>query len=410
MKFLIIFIYFIFLIIFRKIEKTYWSPNVIFILLYAFLVLFSPISKYTTCFGLIVLLSFILTFHLGSFIVDKIYINNIPMKRYFYISKKFEKYITLIFVLTVGLGYIGLLILIKKLNVEIKDFHLKSLMMISRESAVLRYKSNFQTPFLANLCFSFGYFSAFLAGFFIKELRIKVLFMFVLFGLYTVIYSTKAAFLLPSIFFISSYFMRILIERGNIVIRIKYLLIFLIIIAFIMIIASYLRYAGKLSGKEFFEHIVIYLIGNITPFTDWIVNRYNETSKLYYGEYSFRSFFVLLGFVHARAGVYNYFVPILGTESSNVHTAFRGLIEDYSLIGTYIILFIFGILSKFFYIKIKQCHFLYIAFILPIYSFILWSPVYSIFAYNSLILAHLLLIPFFWYLEKKRRYLCVVIK
>lgn len=121
------------------------------------------------------------------------------------------------------------------------------------------------------------------------------------------------------------------------------------------------------------------------------------------GQYTFRSLFVLLRLTHARAGVYDTFVPITGDETSNIHTAFRGLIEDFTIIGTYVILFVLGLLSKLFYNKVKEGNLVYIAFILPIYSFILWSPIYSVFAYNSLILAHIMLIPLFWYIAKRSK-------
>jgi len=391
----------------RYVEKSWWSPASILMLLYTSLVSLSPISPYTNVLGLLLLFSLILTFSFGSSLVSFAYKRGKEERYAFIVSKIFIKKINKIYMLSIVFSIIGLFILIEALNVEFNNFFsLEGIIKISHQSAVARYQENFQTPFLSNILFAFGYFSAFLAGFFKKELKNKSFLVFIVFLLYTFIYSSKAAFLLPAIFFISSYFVRSLLDNGNIEIHIYYILSFFIFLVIVMVIASYFRYSGKISSLEFIKHMLVYFIGNVTPFTDWIGNRY-DIQHLYFGQYTFRGTFVLFNLADARAGVYDYFVPILNNESSNIHTAFRGLIEDFSLLGAYFIMFILGVLSKIFYIRISQCKLTYIAFILPIYSYILWSPIYSVLAYNSLLLAHLLLVPFFLYLNSKRRYVCV---
>ena len=402
----VIFLYIISLLVVRYVDKTWWSPGAILILLYTILVFFSPISQYTNVFGLLVLLTLIMVFNFGSLLIT-------PMAKkqkkicIIYINYKVVRNIYYIYFTSVIFAVIGLFVLMNSLGIKISDFmSIKGLIHVSHQSAIARYQENFQTPLLANILFGFGYFAAFLSGFFVQEFKYRSIYIFIVFLLYTMIYSTKAAFLLPIIFFISSYLVRQLVNHKNIKVSTKYLLTLFLIIILIMVIASYLRYAGKLNSKEFFQHLIIYFIGNITPFTDWIANRYTD-SNIFFGQYTFRSLFVLLHLTNARAGVYDTFVPILGYESSNIHTAFRGLIEDFTLIGTYFLLFILGMLSKLFYNNIKKGNLIYIALILPVYSFILWSPVYSVFAYNSLIFAHLLLLPLFWYIGKKRKKLCV---
>jgi oligosaccharide repeat unit polymerase len=406
MNYFIILLYIITLLWVRFIEKSWWTPSSFLLLLYSFLVLLTPISQYTTALGLLVLFTLLLSFNFGSFLVSVSY--NHKQKTIISLQDKtIIKTITRVYLLCIILSFLGLITLINALNINFSDFFLlEGFIKISHNSAVARYQENFQTPFISNILFAFGYFAAFLAGFFKKELGFKTFLVFIIFLLYTLIYSTKAAFLLPLIFFISSYFIRNLLDNGRIKIKIKNVLTVFVLVVFIMIIASFFRYSGKLNFKEFIDHIAVYFIGNITPFTDWIENRYNG-NHMYLGEYTLRGLFVLLDIKEPRAGVYDHFVPIINGESSNIHTAFRGLIEDYTLIATYFILFIIGIMSKILYFKIIECHLIYIAFILPIYSFIMWSPVYSLFAYNSLILAHLLLIPLFLYLNTKRNKICV---
>ena len=98
----------------------------------------------------------------------------------------------------------------------------------------------------------------------------------------------------------------------------------------------------------------------------------------------------LFGLIERRLGFYDP-IEINYYTSTNIFTAFRGLISDFSISGAIIFVFILGFIFQFYFQKNKKNE---LDGILPIsifYSFIIYSPLISIFHYNSIVFSWFLI-------------------
>lgn len=391
----------IIMLLVRVMDGTFYTPAALLMLFYFILSSIVFVSPYTSLLGLLVLYSIILMFVLGSLIASKVAKTN--SSDYIIRNIRFYKNrIKLIYYISIISSIIALLLLIKSLGVDLLDlFSLKGILEIAHYSAVARYTENFQTPFIVNILFSIGYYGSFIGGMFHKEIGNRKSWLIILIFLaYALIYTTKASLMWPIVFWFSGFLVRKLIDFQKIKINLKYL--FLIILTFValLVLIQFFRTGGELDIELVFKRILVYIIGNITPFTYWIENSYRLSDPLKLGEYSFSGLFTLLGLKHASAGLYKDFIPILGNELSNIHTMYRGFLEDYSLLLTYFLSFIMGFYSKIFYINVKKRQLKYVPFLVIIYAIILISPITFILTYNSLFFASILLIVSFPFLSK----------
>ena len=78
--------------------------------------------------------------------------------------------------------------------------------------------------------------------------------------------------------------------------------------------------------------------------------------------------------------------------STNIFTAYRGLITDFSISGSILIAFVIGFISQAFYQKQVNIPLLNTVPISMFYSFTLYSPLISIFHYNSILFSWLIII------------------
>jgi oligosaccharide repeat unit polymerase len=125
--------------------------------------------------------------------------------------------------------------------------------------------------------------------------------------------------------------------------------------------------------------------GYLAVFGHWIETK--NSPPLGYGAYTFSGVFDLTGW-HARAaGVYETGVPLPGGEEPNIYTAFRGLMQDYSLPGAVLLCFLVGIAAAFAYGSCCRGRWGGILVLAAFYGFLVWSPLGSLYTYNGPILA-----------------------
>jgi oligosaccharide repeat unit polymerase len=128
-----------------------------------------------------------------------------------------------------------------------------------------------------------------------------------------------------------------------------------------------------------------YVFGYLSTFSEWMSSSRSE--GLGFGVYTFGGLFDLAG-VHARAiGVFASSITLPGLEESNVYTAFRGLIEDFSLPVAIVICAGLGALCGHGYEQLRRGRFRWALGVSAFYAFVAWSPLGSLFVYNGLVLA-----------------------
>ena len=133
--------------------------------------------------------------------------------------------------------------------------------------------------------------------------------------------------------------------------------------------------------------LVKYGFGFLPAFSNWF-HQYRPASPML-GACTFGGIFDLLGIQHREVGLYNELTTLTGGEDTNIYTAFRGLIQDFTLLGTIFILFIFGLIAGALVSNPWRKPWRGILSASGYYTFVLWSPIVSISLYNGLILAWL---------------------
>ena len=161
----------------------------------------------------------------------------------------------------------------------------------------------------------------------------------------------------------------------------------LIFFVFIFISVNWLRSGADDSFliMALLDNARITYFGHLTAFSTWI-NGYQYKS-LAFGANTFSGPLDLFGVIDRKIGFYEENIYLSGHGYTNIFTFFRGLVEDFSIPGTLLAGFVIGLLARLVY---NRCCYGQCLWLLPLtlfYAFILYSPIISIFNYNSAIMA-----------------------
>ena len=74
-------------------------------------------------------------------------------------------------------------------------------------------------------------------------------------------------------------------------------------------------------------------------------------------------------------------------EVTNIYTIFRFLIDDFGWFGAFIFCILLGVICKYFYNKLLQGSFIGLSILAGLFSGLIFSPIASIWAYNSILFA-----------------------
>ena len=139
--------------------------------------------------------------------------------------------------------------------------------------------------------------------------------------------------------------------------------------------------------------IKAYFFGYLAAFTQWFKLDHNIIPTM--GLTTFAGPSNLVGLIERPLGFYDSSVIAIGV-STNIFTALRGLITDFSIVGTIIIIFTSGFLAQLAFNHSRNGSQLALIPLSLFYAFTFYSPLISIFHYNSIILSWI--IAFFVFL------------
>ena len=130
------------------------------------------------------------------------------------------------------------------------------------------------------------------------------------------------------------------------------------------------------------ERIRAYFFGYLAAFTQWFGEPIIVNNS--FGFITFAGPFNLVGIMDRPLGFYE--PIIIGRNiSTNIFTAFRGIITDFSISGSIIIAFLIGFVMQSIFQKKNNLSLFLTLPISMFYAFTLYSPLISIFHYNSII-------------------------
>ncbi len=217
------------------------------------------------------------------------------------------------------------------------------------------------------------------------------------------VYTTRATILFSIILFLSGIFSSYIILKKDDKIFLNTKSFFASVSIFSFLVFSWIFLQWLRGGAD--SNFLLYplmntiksaVLGSTTVFTTWLQN-YKQHS-LAFGLYTFAGPMDIVGLNERQLGFYTEFVS-LPNGYSNIYTAFRGLIHDFTLTGSILICFFIGILSQLSYQRCRDGNIIWIIPLSIVFAFTLFSPFISVFSSNSVTMAWF--ISFFVLINKK---------
>jgi oligosaccharide repeat unit polymerase len=255
-----------------------------------------------------------------------------------------------------------------------------------------RYAENFDPAAITRMLNTFVFLSAFVAGWYTSRgsapkrwLFVVVLFVPAL--AWTVLLTTKANLLFWLVCFLSSYlaFDDIQLHSKQKIRMALYLITLgLALLALMMGVQLSRRGATTLLElPDVAESILVAALGHYYAFREWFYTSANWL-PLSLGGGSFSGIFEILGISPRLQGVYGTQNIDVGNSYTNVYSALRGVIEDAGLLLSCILFILAGWSGVLFE---RNRHATAHAFLTLQLAWILFSPIVSIWNYNSILLA-----------------------
>ena len=218
------------------------------------------------------------------------------------------------------------------------------------------------------------------------------------------VYTTRASILLSIILFISGLFSSYIILKNddNYFLSFRSFFNFASLLIFLLFSWTFLQWLRGGADSEFIFYPIINsiksaVLGSTTAFTTWLQN-YKQDS-LAFGIYTFAGPIDIIGLNDRQLGFYSEFIS-LPNGYSNIYTAFRGLIHDFSITGSILICFVIGIVAQLSYRRCRDGNVIWLIPLSLFFAFTLFSPFISIFSSNSVTMAWV--ISFFVLINRKK--------
>jgi len=279
-------------------------------------------------------------------------------------------------------------------------FSLESIQSIARQFSIMRYAEGYAPPLFSRLLTVWIYIGALLGGilYIVAKTRKQYLICLLPFVpalLMTVILTTKASILFAILLFVSSAIsVKVYSEKGrsNLSFLFKPALYGALVLFPLIFIVSIFR-AGDSHRTlvQVWEHIKPSFFAYIAVFSEWFETNWAQDIEPQMGVYSMAGLFDMLGIQSRAQGLYSD-ISTLDMIDSNVYTMFRGLIQDFTLLGSLFVLFAFGLMAGLAYRRLTHGSRISIAFLSCFYVVTLWGFVVSALNYNSILFALIFLL------------------
>jgi oligosaccharide repeat unit polymerase len=296
----------------------------------------------------------------------------------------------------VGFGYF----VYASLDLLGSEFTITSLIQMAAKWAALRYSETFTDPWPLRLAATWVYPAALAGGILFSLSRRRLDRLMGLASLmpgflFALVSAARTPFLVGLVCWLGGYWSgRVAIEEAApALLRARTLGFFAAGAAgllFLFLGVDALRGARDASGpgELFLEfnsgHVRNYMFGPPAAFVDWF-DHSGEVS-LSWGGLTFAGVYDVLHIRSKEFGFYGDYAQTVGLEGTNVFTMFRGLIQDFSLLGAVLICGLSGFFSTRAYCKrsLKPATLLSLA---GFYAVVLFSPLICLFSFNGPIFA-----------------------
>jgi len=269
------------------------------------------------------------------------------------------------------------------------------LLLMPGEAREAMYSGDIAVPFYAKAGVLFAYPGAVLAAayYFIYRWRWLLMLPILSVLLFGITQSGRAGIVIITVQFImAAYFKSVIVYRRRpvtVIVRWSGLPVSILVLIFVGV--GLLREGFKsVSADDVFRLLQKsrgYLFGGVSAFSYWINNIYDWQSPTL-GKYSFSSLFGALGLAKREVGTYAFYAPIASDgETSNVYTAFRSFIDDYTIMGACLIYLCAGSVICWLTRRVTAGSKIHILILIPLLSWVALSPMFSATYFNSFLLS-----------------------
>lgn len=308
------------------------------------------------------------------------------------------------------LGLFGSVISIWQAGGGLASFlSIKGIARMGHEFSVLRYSGQYSPSLIAQFFRAFVYCAPLFGGllFLVPPRTNRWIALMSLLPAVTmgVAHTTRSTIVFAGIFWMASYFSgQVVINKGPVrlftkarVIASVFLSGFLVTIT---VILQIFRGGGYLISYNLllrtFLRLRVLFCGHLAAYSSWFQGSGYGFNIPRAGAFSFAGLFNLLGLHDREIGLYIEAFQVSTGHFTNVYTLFRGLIEDFTVMGALVVLFIIGIIAGRSYSRLQEGQLLYLPLLAGFYALTLWSSVTSVFNYNSVIAAWFLFTGYFF--------------
>ncbi|KAA9013819.1 O-antigen polymerase [Niallia endozanthoxylica] len=294
------------------------------------------------------------------------------------------------------LGILGAVYYVQQLGYGLGIFFsIDTLTNVASSVSESRYIKRSNPPALYTLLLCFTYAACYLGGM-LRSLRAtKIAFIpFIPIILTASVNTTKALIIFPVFLWIAGWLsMRVRLGKLNIPARLfLQLSIVGIFLTGIFVWLSMLRYQMfSLSGLKFiFDRLTVYYVGYLAGFSEWFVSSAYAINNIGMGAFTFAGVFDVLGIKARSAGIFTEGVSV-GDSGTNIFTIFRYLIEDLTLPGSLVYLFLIGIIAGKAFESTRRGSFVALPILAMFYLQVLFSNTTTVYGYNTMIASSLII-------------------
>ncbi len=303
-------------------------------------------------------------------------------------------------------GGVSVLVILESSGVSLETLSsLSAVTQAAHRLSVERYAGEYTMPPLARIFTAFIYLGSFVGGAWtalVKRMRPTdrrhrwiVGFLLIPAIMQATILTTRTSLLLPCLFFVATY-VTVSIPYGRLFelrsrFRVAMCAGIMATVLFVVFVGiQVLRTGSGLSSlnASLVKVVAASPVAGLIAFSQWFEETLGEAREVAFGRHTFAGIFDLLGISPRRMGLYED-RSALGFDgaSTNIYTIYRGLISDFSFLGTAVFLFVGGFGTGWVFLSARRGDLGACAILALIIAFGGWSHVVSILNYNTVVAA-----------------------
>ncbi len=205
----------------------------------------------------------------------------------------------------------------------------------------------------------------------------------------TILQTTKAAVLYSVMFWLSGYFAARL-RAGRLAVFTKSHLVVAAVVGAVMTTLFFATSFARLASTDAsMLNVVIAKLftsafGHMTVFSQWLAEYWSAPFGPSFGTVTFSGPLELFGYSRRIPGLFEQIIELVVGEMSNIYTAFRPLIQDFTIPGALAILAALGFVGGLGFRLVARGQWSGLPLLLIAYVTTMWTPITWIWIYNSL--------------------------